>query len=45
MALQATISGSELSLAGGFVLIGLILATVPAFLLYRRPVVEALRNS
>ncbi|WP_339861279.1 FtsX-like permease family protein [Thalassospira alkalitolerans] len=45
MALQATISRSELSLAGGFILIGLILATVPAFLLYRRPVVEALRNS
>lgn len=45
MAMSASLGASELSLAGGFVLVGLVLATVPAFLLYRRPVVEALRSS
>ena len=45
MAMQASLGSSELMLAGGFVIIGLILATLPAFLLYRRPVVSALRGS
>lgn len=45
MAMNAALGASEFSLAGGFVIVGLILATVPAFLLYRRPVVEALRSS
>ncbi len=45
MAMSASLGASELSLAGGFVLVGLVLATLPAFLLYRRPVVAALRSS
>ena len=45
MAMSASLGASELSLAGGFVLVGLVLATLPAFLLYRRPVVAALRGS
>lgn len=45
MAMSASLGTSELSLAGGFVLVGLVLATLPAFLLYRRPVVAALRSS
>ena len=45
MAMQASLGSSELMLAGGFVVIGLNLATLPAFLLYRRPVVSALRGS
>ena len=43
--MQASLGSSELMLAGGFVIIGLILATLPVFLLYRRPVVSALRGS
>ena len=45
MAMSASRGASELALAGGFVLVGLVLATLPAFLLYRRPVVAALRGS
>ncbi|MCC9620125.1 ABC transporter permease [Thalassospira sp. MA62] len=45
MAMTAAIGMNELSLAAGFVLVGLVLASIPAFLLYRRPVVEALRTN
>jgi putative ABC transport system permease protein len=45
MAMSASLGLSELSLAGGFVIVGLLLATLPALLLYRRPVVAALRSS
>lgn len=45
MAMTATIGKPELGLAAGFVIIGFALALVPAFMLYRKPVVEALRGS
>ncbi|OKH88405.1 FtsX-like permease family protein [Thalassospira sp. TSL5-1] len=45
MAMRATIAAPELTLAAGFILIGFALALVPAFMLYRKPVVDALRGS
>ncbi|AUG53572.1 ABC transporter permease [Thalassospira marina] len=45
MAMRATIATPELTLAAGFILIGFALALVPAFMLYRKPVVDALRGS
>ena len=45
MSMTATIGRPELGLAAGFVIIGFALALVPAFMLYRKPVVEALRGS
>lgn len=44
VAMQARIGLRELQLVGLLVLLGLALATVPAFLVYRRPVVEGLRG-
>ena len=44
IALSASIGGTEALLALGLAAIGAVLALVPAALLYRRPVVEALRG-
>lgn len=44
MAMTVSLGVPELSLAGIIVLVGLILATVPAFLIYREPVTRALRD-
>ncbi|WP_449394334.1 FtsX-like permease family protein [Devosia riboflavina] len=43
VAMRAEIGTRELSLVGTLVGLGLILAVVPALIIYRRPVVEALR--
>lgn len=43
VAMRAEIGARELSLVGTLVGLGLILAVVPALIIYRRPVVEALR--
>lgn len=43
VSMQAQIGLRELGLAGALVLIGLVLAIIPAVMVYRRPVVEALR--
>lgn len=43
VAMRAEIGGRELGLVGTFVALGLVLALVPALVIYRRPVVEALR--
>ncbi|WP_445680974.1 FtsX-like permease family protein [Radicibacter daui] len=44
MAMTVSLGLPELSLAGIIILVGLILATVPAFLIYREPVTRALRD-
>ncbi|WP_375451467.1 FtsX-like permease family protein [uncultured Devosia sp.] len=43
VAMQASIGGSELLSLLAFCLAALILATIPALLIYRRPVIEGLR--
>lgn len=43
VAMRAAIGGRELTLVGALVGLGLLLALIPAALIYRRPVVEALR--
>ena len=43
MAMQATLGGTEFALVGALLLLGLLLAVIPAALIYRRPVIEALR--
>jgi len=43
VAMQATVGARELALAATLVGLGLLLATIPALLVYRRPVVDALR--
>jgi len=40
--LPAEIGWGELSLVGGMILFGLLVATLPAFLAYRRPVIQSL---
>lgn len=42
VAMRAVIGGRELTLVGALVGLGLLLALIPAALIYRRPVVEAL---
>ncbi len=42
IALKAVLTGWEFALAGGVAIIGLVLATLPALALYRRPVIETL---
>ena len=44
MAMQATLGLAELALVGALLGLGLLLALVPAAMIYRRPVVEALRG-
>jgi putative ABC transport system permease protein len=43
IAMQATIGATELAFAGGLLIIGMALAVLPAALIYRRPVIDALR--
>jgi putative ABC transport system permease protein len=43
VAMVAEIGAREITLVGTLVVLGLVLATIPAILVYRRPVVEALR--
>jgi putative ABC transport system permease protein len=43
VAMRAEIGARELSLVGTLVGLGLVLAVVPALIIYRRPVVDALR--
>ena len=43
VAMRAEIGARELSLVGTLVGLGLVLAIIPALIIYRRPVVEALR--
>lgn len=43
VAMRAAIGARELSLVGTLVGLGLVLAVVPALIIYRRPVVDALR--
>lgn len=43
VAMRAEIGARELSLVGTLVALGLVLALVPALIIYRRPVVDALR--
>ncbi|WP_321340142.1 ABC transporter permease [Breoghania sp.] len=43
IALQASLGGTELALVGAIIAIGMAVATVPAALLYRKPVIDALR--
>ena len=45
IALEARIGGPELTLAGAIAALGALSALVPAALLYRQPVVDALRNA
>ncbi len=45
IAMSATIGAPELTLAAGIALVGAFLASVPALLLYRQPVVEGLRGA
>jgi putative ABC transport system permease protein len=42
--LPARIGESELALVGGMILFGLVVATVPAFVMFRRPVIRALTS-
>lgn len=44
MAMSVALGLPEFSLAGIIILVGLMLATVPAFLIYREPVTRALRD-
>ncbi|WP_442581896.1 FtsX-like permease family protein [Mesorhizobium sp. ASY16-5R] len=44
MAMHATLGLTELALVGALLGLGLLLALIPAALIYRRPVVEALRG-
>jgi len=41
--MRAIIGMREITLVGAFVLLGLALGTIPALLIYRRPVIESLR--
>ncbi|WP_319773356.1 ABC transporter permease [Breoghania sp.] len=43
IALQASLGGPELALVAAIIVIGMAVATVPAALLYRKPVIDALR--
>lgn len=43
VAMRAEIGARELSLVGALVGLGLVLAVVPALIIYRRPVIDALR--
>jgi putative ABC transport system permease protein len=43
--LTAQIGWDELWLMGGMILFGLAVATVPAFIAYRRPVIETLTSA
>jgi putative ABC transport system permease protein len=43
--LTAQIGWDELWLMGGMILFGLVVATVPAFIAYRRPVIEGLTSA
>lgn len=43
IALDATLGSTELVLVGAIVAIGMAVATIPAALLYRKPVIDALR--
>ena len=45
IALEARIGGPELTLAAAIAALGALSALVPAALLYRQPVVDALRNA
>jgi len=44
VAMTVTIGGTELAWVGALLLLGMLLALVPALLIYRRPVVEGLRG-
>jgi putative ABC transport system permease protein len=44
MAMQATLGLTELVLVAALLVLGLLLALIPAAMIYRRPVVEALRG-
>ncbi|MFI0843879.1 FtsX-like permease family protein [Mesorhizobium sp. IMUNJ 23232] len=44
MAMRATLGLTELALVGALLGLGLLLALIPAAMIYRRPVVEALRG-
>lgn len=44
VAMQATIGGAEFRLVGALLVVGALLAAVPAMLIYRRPVIDALRQ-
>lgn len=44
VAMSATVGAVELAWVAGLVALGMLLALVPALLIYRRPVVEALRG-
>lgn len=44
VAMAATVGGSEFALVGALIAVGLFLACLPALLVFRRPVVEALRT-
>jgi len=43
IAMQAAVGWRELGLTGVVILLGVILATIPALLIYRRPVIDGLR--
>lgn len=43
IAMQAVVGWRELGLTGAVIVLGLVLATIPALLIYRRPVIEGLR--
>lgn len=43
IAMQAVVGWRELGLTGAVIVLCLVLATIPALLIYRRPVIEGLR--
>ncbi len=44
VAMRATVGGTEFRLVGALLIVGAFLAAVPATLIYRRPVIDALRQ-
>ncbi|GLS28806.1 putative ABC transport system permease protein [Mesorhizobium albiziae] len=44
VAMRATVGGAEFRLVGALLFVGALLAAVPAILIYRRPVIDALRQ-
>lgn len=44
VSMQASIGGTEIGLLAAFAGLGLLLATIPALLVYRRPVIDGLRQ-